>query len=189
MKAREEEMSYVRSMEVYTKVSREEARRAGIRPIGVRWIDTNKGDRVNRKYRSRLVGQEFKTYQDPGLFASTPPLEAMRLIISLVAQSNHGDDRVVMVNDISRAFFHAPSTRLIYVELPDEDKTAGRDEVGRLNMSLYGTRDASMNWQTAVSSHLASLGFQKRKGFPSVFYHRKAGIATMVHGDDYMSTW
>ena len=51
----------------------------------------------------------------------------------------------IMLNDISRAFFHAPDTRLVYVELPAEDQVAGQDMVGQLRMSLYGTRDASMN--------------------------------------------
>ena len=35
----------------------------------------------------------------------------------------------------------------------------GKDMVGRLNMSLYGTRAASLNWQFEVTRHLEELGF------------------------------
>ena len=40
------------------------------------------------------------------------------------------------------------------VELPDEDKLDQErrlDLVGNLVMSLYGTRDAAMNWQEDVA--------------------------------------
>ena len=59
------------------------------------------------------------------------------------------NSKVVMVNDVSRAFLEAPAMRQVCVELPDEDLTeADRrlDNVGHLHMSLYGTRDAAMNW-------------------------------------------
>ena len=59
-KAREEEMGHVRNLEVYTKVPIQQCwDRTGKGPVRVRWLDINKGDEVNREYRSRLVGQEF----------------------------------------------------------------------------------------------------------------------------------
>lgn len=49
---------------------------------------------------------------------------------------------VFIVNDISRALFHAKVKRLVYVQLADEDKKPGeQDMCGRLNFSMYGTRD------------------------------------------------
>ena len=82
---RAEEMRYVRQMGVYTKVPRDEARRAGLKPIGVRWFDINKGDWNTPVYRSRLVGQEFRTTQYPNFFAATSPLDALRMLSSRVA--------------------------------------------------------------------------------------------------------
>ena len=52
-------------------------------------------------------------------------------------------------DDVSLAFFEAPATRNICVELPDEAETtrdAKGDYVGYLYKSLYGTRDVAMNW-------------------------------------------
>ena len=59
--------------------------RTGRKPIGVRRRDTNKGDRYNVNVRSRLVAEEFNNKTCDDLFAGTPPVEAMRAIISMAA--------------------------------------------------------------------------------------------------------
>ena len=51
----------------------------GKAPIGVRWIDTNKGDAGNPDYRSRLAAQEINMGTREDLFAAaTPPLKLNR---------------------------------------------------------------------------------------------------------------
>ena len=72
-KARQEEMSYIEKMGVWEKMDREEAVRQGYKIVGTRWIDTDKGDETNPLYRSILVGQEYNTGSEEGLYASTPP--------------------------------------------------------------------------------------------------------------------
>ena len=183
--ARKEEMRYIKKMKVYVKVPREEAIQNGVKPIPVRWLDINKGDAKNPLYRSRMVGKEFKTYEDPALYAATPPSEGLRYLLSY-AVTNKMKHRKIMVNDVSRAFFNAPATRLIYIELPKEDDN-GDNMVGRLRMSLYGTRDAALNWQEEVSRHLAALSFRKGRGFPCVFKHISRDLLAIVHGDDYVT--
>ena len=77
-------------------------------------IDINKGDDVNPVYRSRLVGKEFNNEQMGGLFAGTPPLEALRFLIHEAATVRSGEpkgSKVRMINHISRVFFEAPATR------------------------------------------------------------------------------
>ena len=59
--------------------------------------------------------------------------------------------------------------------------------MGRLNLFLYGTRDAAANWQRCVADHLRSIGFTQGKSNPCVFYHEKKNLRTLVHGDDYAS--
>ena len=125
--------------------------------IKTRWIDINKGDDMAPVYRSRLVGKEFNNEAMDGIFAGTPPLEALRGLIHEAAtlRWDEGiDSKVVMINDVARAFFEAPAVRNICVEIPDEDLTAKdrqSDNVGHLRMSVYGTRDAAMNWQEEVA--------------------------------------
>ena len=65
--------------------------RRGVKIIKTRWIDINKGgDRANPNYRSRLVAKEFRDGNQDGLFASTPPLEALKLLISMTATVDQG---------------------------------------------------------------------------------------------------
>ena len=89
-------------------------------PIAVIWIDVNKQDKANPLYRSRLVGKEFNTYKDMSLYTATPPIEALRLTLSLAAITNNGSNFKVMTNDTSQACFDAPvqEGQYIYVKLP-----------------------------------------------------------------------
>jgi len=94
------------------------------------------------------------------------------------------EEKVLMVNDVARAFFEAPVKRNICLELPLEEG-ARPDEVGILKKSLYGTRDASANFQMEVKIVLTKAGFRQVKYNPSLYYHIERGIRTLVHGDDF----
>ena len=85
--ARKEDIEYVHKMGLYQKVPVSECVRAtGRQPISARWIGINKGDNENPNYRSRLVAREINTHKREDLFAATPPLEAMKAILSLTTQ-------------------------------------------------------------------------------------------------------
>ena len=59
-----EEMDKLSEHEVYTKRPIAECVEAtGKKPIGSKWIDTNKGDKLSPTYRSRLVAKEIKRTQ------------------------------------------------------------------------------------------------------------------------------
>ena len=61
-------------------------------------------DAFDVDYRSRLVGREFNFGRDDVLYAFTPPLEALRLIVSYAAtQPLDGKRRNIMMNDVRRA--------------------------------------------------------------------------------------
>ena len=78
VQARRDEMQYFKEMGVYDKVDLEECwRETGKAPIGVRWVDINKGDTENPKYRSRLVAKEFNVDNRPDVYAAAPLLEAL----------------------------------------------------------------------------------------------------------------
>ena len=185
--ARALEVEYYRKMDVFDKVPIEECYQVtGKAPIKTKWIDHDKGSR----YRSRWVAKEFKDSTDEDWFATTPPLEALRAILSDATTGNIV--KAVMLNDVSRAFFYAPiqDHHFIYVELCEEileDGEAGR-VCGRLKKSMYGTKAAAQNWQRAVQNAMASLGFRQGRSSPVLFYHDKRDIKTLVHGDDFLSS-
>ena len=58
---------------------------------------------------------------------------------------------------------------------------------GRLNYSLYGTRDAASNWEECYAETLIGMGFKQGVSSPCVFYHPVREISTVVHGDDFTS--
>ena len=133
--------------------------------------------------------KKFNNGRDDTLYASTPPLEALRVVISwAAAKIADGSRREVMINDVSRAYFNAQSTRDIYIEIPEEDTEKEGDQIGKLNVCLYGTRDAAKSWQDTLAAHLEKHGFTSGKACPSVFYHKERQIKTLVHGDDYVSS-
>ena len=135
VKARMVEIGYIREKGVWTKMSRIEAKKRGIRIVGTRWLDINKGDEDEMNYRSRLVAKDFNTGKEDGIFAATPPLEALKLLLTDVATVgvNGTEDKIMMINDVARAFFEADMRNELCVELPDEDKEEGEgDLVGYL---------------------------------------------------------
>ena len=115
--ARDEEMAYFKKLGVYRTVPRSHQKSTGGKVIGTRWIDVNKGDASEPNYRSRLVGREFNVYKDDTLYASTPPLEGLRCVLSYAATivPDVEERRCVMVNDVRRAYFYAKARRDIYI--------------------------------------------------------------------------
>ena len=58
--------------------------------------------------------------------------------------------------------FYAAATVPIYIEIPEEDKSEDDricDNVGILNLSMYGTREAARALQVTVNTHLCDFGF------------------------------
>ena len=173
--ARIEEMEEFRKHKVYEKVTIQECwDKTGRNPIGVKWVDVNKGDNSNPDYRSRLVAQEIKTDKREDLFAATPPLEAIKMVLSMAvtegigfkAGNRKGGVKIDFI-DVRRAYSHARARREVYVNLPQEDSTPGM--CGKLLKAMYGTRDAAQNWECEYVEFLKHLGFPQRKATPCVF--------------------
>ena len=52
-----------------------------------------------------------------------------------------------MFTDVSRAYVYATAIRQVYVKLAPEACEPGEETMcGRLNYSMYGTRDVELNW-------------------------------------------
>jgi len=189
IRARAEEIAEYRKHNVYSKVPISECiAKTGKKPIGMRWIDINKGDKTNPDYRSRLVAKEIKRDSRTDLFAATPPLEAKKMLFSLAVTDGYGYNKDKSKGmkldfiDVRRAYFHAKCRRDVYVELPEEDAEEGM--CGKANMSIYGTRDAAQNWEEEYSDFMIGVGFSRGKASPCVFYHKSRCLRAVVHGDD-----
>ena len=97
--------------------------RTGKGPIGVRWVDTNKGSEENPDVRCRLVARDFKSGRKDreDLFAATPPLEMKRLLVAKTASGRKGRRRRKMLFiDAKKAHLNPRCDKEVYVELAAE---------------------------------------------------------------------
>ena len=60
-----------------------------------------------------------------------------------------------MIADVKRAYFLGKAKRTTYVQLPPEDIGPWEEGMcGRLDYSMYGTRDAVANWSDEYTQRL-----------------------------------
>ena len=156
-------------------------------PIAVRWVDVDKGFGV---HRSRLVAKDFKPRSrindKEGLFAATPPLELVKMLIVRAAMCDKRgkETRKVMFVDISKAHLYAPVQEEEFVQFPPERMKEGK--CARLIYTLYGLRTAASNWEKEYSKTLEDAGFRAGQATVVAFYHELRDIRIVVHGDDFV---
>ena len=201
--ARAKELKYFHDKGVWAKCPKDEARRrTGRKAISVRWVDVNKGDNIKPRYRSRLVARQLKAQDRSGasFFAPTPPLEALRTVLSMTASTmpdwrpcyDPRSERRIQISlvDIARAYFNAAKDEddETYVDLPAEDEDHMKC-CARLLRHMYGTRSAADGWQEEYSSFLVEvLGFEQGMSSPCLFKHPVRQLVCSVHGDDFTTT-
>ena len=110
------------------------------------WERTGRPPATTPLIRSRLVARDFKVRgekDNEDLFAATPPLELIRLLLSRTA-SLRMDRRVrkMLFIDAEKAHLNPRCDEDVYVELPAEAGAAA-GKCGRLNNWLYGFRPAA----------------------------------------------
>ena len=136
-----------------------------------------------------MWGRDIKIYQRLDLFAATPPIESLGMILSICASTQQrASPYRILSSDIERACFFAKATRPIFIEILAEDRGPGDEGmVGSINLSLYGTRGAAMNWQDEFTTTLAKNCFKRGKASPCNFHHPQKCLHVNVHGDDFTS--
>ena len=87
--ARREEIDWIHSEGVYEIIPVQECRDAGMKPLDLIWVDTDKSvDPTHKKIRSRLCTSEYRTKKQgriqralpaSQLFSAVPPFEAVKV--------------------------------------------------------------------------------------------------------------
>ncbi|CAE7686814.1 GIP, partial [Symbiodinium sp. CCMP2456] len=198
--ARKEEVSTIKEMGVWEVIPRPK----GEKVISTRWVDINKKDEANPKYRSRLVARELKKRYPGGVsqdvhqpswedfYASMPPISALRVLFALATSKRAPDlegkmrdlpkDQCLVFLDIKKAHFWADARRRLLIELPAETGVDTSKYVGLLRKSLYGTRDAPANWEATILRVMTQLGFVRGRSNSCLYYHPIREIRVEVHG-------
>ena len=191
-RARQEELNYFKSKGVWDLRAVKEAwTKTGRPPITVG------GDDENPKIRSRLVACEIRMAGTDSIFAPTPPLESLRMVLSYavtdlpdeprkIRDPRSPDRTQVLLIDISRAYFKALTSEdePTYVELPPEAGVP-TNTFALLKKHMYGTRRAAEAWQHEYSESLRSIGFTQGAASACVFRHKQRQLVCSVHGDDF----
>jgi len=179
-----EEVRYMQSLPVW-KQYRSRADIPGgpcEKHVNTRWVLVNKGDASKMDVRARLVAQEVKYSSgvagiDPSLFSATPPLEALR---ALVSRSSSVRDHIIGQIDVKKAHLYGLATRRVSINLP---AIAGGG-VGFLLRTLYGTRDAASSWELAVEKALTAYSLVRGCSNPCLWHSKERNFALLIHGDD-----
>ena len=133
---RETEVKRMLEFEVYEEVNEEQAH--GKRIWNNPWLDSQK--RPGLVWSRLVVNQVSGASKREDVFAATPPLAAMRFILSLAASRGHG--RCLGLWDVSCRIVRPPKKMR-------KDKT-----IRRLLKAMYGTQIASSRWQRLVRETL-----------------------------------
>ena len=138
-----------------------------------RWVTSNKGDYANPDLRARLVACEVnKGDRQDAFYASTPPLEAKRILFSRLAQERVRDGKKLRISviDIRKDYFHGIPKRPVYMSFPKELGLPSHF-VAKLVRCVYGTRDAGAIWEDCYRGALEEIGVQSGVASPCCFYH------------------
>ena len=95
-----------------------------------------------------------------------------------------------MYADVSRAYFYVLALRRVYVRLFDEDKgPEDKGKCGKLRMSMYGTRDAALNWSLEYGETLRAARYVQGNASPCIYYNKSVDVSVTVHGDDFIGVF
>ena len=152
-----------------------------------RWVLCNKGDDQSPDLRARLVACEInRGDKQDQFFASTPPLEAKKMIFAQYAKERKRNGKPLQLSfiDIRKAYFNGIPKRPIFMAFPKEMGLPS-NFVARLRRCAYGTRDAGAIWEDTYRLALEGMGFVAGQASPCCFFHPERSIHVVVHGDDF----
>ena len=146
--------------------------------VSTKWVDSKKRGAV----RSRLLARDFKAKGDKDmadLFASTPPLHVIKVVLVL-ARQDLGEDIVAVLVDVTKVHLNGrakPEDGDHFITLPEE--IGG----GCAMLSALAVRHETCRARFGRGLLLPSGG--SGKAAPTTFHNAATGTGFAVHGDDF----
>jgi len=127
--------------------------------VKTRFVFDIKHDAEGQKtrYKARLVAQGFN--QVPGrdfdeTWAPVPNTTTSRALFAVAAANGWEVHHV----DVKTAFLNAKMDKEMYIKLPESVESGERAYVRRLNLALYGTKQAGRLWGIKLNQELEQMG-------------------------------
>ena len=174
----ETEMERMWELAVCEEVSEEQA--YGKRIWNSTWLDSRRPGLVRSRLGENRVGGACKR---ENVFAGTPPLAAMHVVLYHTTSRGHG--WCLDVWSVSVAFFHAMIEEEMSVRPP---KNMRKDKsIWRLPRAMHGILVASSCWRRLVRERLCDSQWKILTSMPCVGYNETEGPLAMFHEDDFMT--
>jgi len=154
--------------------------------IGGMWILVKKLNEFNEvsRYKARWVcfanHQEFQKHYFE-TYASKARNESFKVMLRLTVQRNLH----IFQFDVETAFFYGVMDAPVYISQVACFEQKGRENwVWKLNKSLYGTKQASRQWQKHLNNTLQQLGFTPSISDSSLYFNQSSSIIIHIYVDD-----
>ena len=153
------------------------------------WVYDKKIDlHGNLIHKARLVAKGYSQVHGLDFFEVFSPTMQTKTFRTLLALASNDSNVMTESWDVSTAFLYADMDEEVYVEQPDGYVKHGKHKVYRMNKSMYGTKQASRNWNRTVSNALTSLGFKQSINDTCLYtlnYSDGRFVRLLVHVDDF----
>ena len=178
------EMNSMKEFDMYDEVLLKDCTEEQVNEaLGSRWVKVWKNE-IDLRCRVVVRGcfQNVEKNEEDDLFASTPSLVTMRLLLCMAMSRNWG----ITLGDVSTAFLHAPMSGEVYVWPPKEFYPNG-DCLCKLKKAMYGLRQAPKLWQEHFADVMISkLGFRRCKSDPNLYCHEPRKLYVLAYVDDLL---
>jgi len=182
---RETERANMLARHLYDLVHISQARGKKVRSM---WLDEGRSQDGEPVVRSRCVAMEFNMYDRLDVYAGTPPLKFIKMILSRAAHKRRNGiedyTRVLGFYDVVTAFWHAdlPLDEPIAVIPPRGEELDGY--VWQMRKAMYGTRRASQLFLEFMVTVFIAASYRPLAVSRQVFYSERHDSMAALHGDD-----
>ena len=178
------EMDSMRNFEVYDEVKVDDCTQEKVDgALDCRWVKVWKSeDELRCRVVVRGCFQNVEKSEEDNLFASTPSLVTMRLLLCMALARNWG----ITMGDVSTAFLHALMNEEVFVWPPKQFYPEGNC-LWRLKKAMYGLRQAPKLWQEHFAEVMTTkLGFRRCKSDPNLYCHESGRLYVPAYVDDLL---
>ena len=144
--------------------------------------------RKNGEARARICVQNFRTpgAQDPELFAPTPSVTSLRIVLYHAAKhtARDGNGHALFLGDVSAAFLNAEIDKPTKARPPRDLGEEAKEFTWDLKKALYGLRRSPKLWTDFLRNILSKHGWRNLKSDPGLYKHHKLNAILLVHVDD-----